>query len=126
MSFIGDESVRAAQAAMCAADQNLFWQLHSTLYLNQPQTERSGEWSNDRLKAIAAKVNGMDTAAFNTCLDSGKHAQDVSSEQASGQNSGVQSTPTFFINGKPYQNLFKPEDFRKVFTQIAPTVQLGN
>lgn len=126
MSFIGDESVRAAQASMCAADQNLFWQMHSSLYLNQPQTERSGEWSNDRLKAIAAQITGMDTAAFNSCLDSGKHAQEVSAEQALGPNSGVQATPTFIINGKLYTNLLKPEDFRKVFAQIAPTVQLGN
>jgi predicted DsbA family dithiol-disulfide isomerase len=44
---------------------------------------------------------GLDTAAFNTCLDSGKHAALVSSETAMIQSIGVRGTPAFLINGRP-------------------------
>ena len=43
----------------------------------------------------------MDSKAFNECLDSGKFAQVVQSETTAGQQIGVQSTPTFIVNGQP-------------------------
>lgn len=124
-SFIGPESVTAAEAAMCATDQNLFWQMHDSLYLNQPKTENSGEWSKDRIKSIAAKISGMDANAFNQCLDSGKHTQDVKDEAVLAQTTGIRSTPSFLVNGKLRTGLLSVDDFRKVFAEVAPDVQLG-
>lgn len=43
---------------------------------------------------------GLDTNAFNTCLDSGKYTQFVKNQTNIGQQLGVQSTPTFAINGQ--------------------------
>ncbi|HQV71247.1 MAG TPA: thioredoxin domain-containing protein [Thermoflexales bacterium] len=124
-SFIGVESVNAAEAALCAVDQNLFWQMHHAIFQNQPKAENSGEMSKDRLKTIAAKVTGMDTSTFNQCLDSGKYSQAVADERANSQKSGIQSTPTFVVNGKNRTGLLSVSDFRKVFAEVAPTVQLG-
>ena len=42
----------------------------------------------------------MDTKAFNTCLDSGKYTQLVKDQTNIGRQLGVQSTPTFAINGQ--------------------------
>jgi protein-disulfide isomerase len=46
-----------------------------------------------------AKQAGLDTAKFDQCLDSGEKAEQVKKEQAMGEKLGVQSTPTFFVNG---------------------------
>ncbi len=43
---------------------------------------------------------GLDTKAFNTCLDSGKYTQFVKDQTSTGQQLGVPSTPTFAINGQ--------------------------
>jgi protein-disulfide isomerase len=44
---------------------------------------------------------GLDTEAFDGCLDSGKYAELVQSQTASGQQIGIQSTPSFLVNGQP-------------------------
>lgn len=123
MSFIGQESVDAAQAALCAADQNKFWQMHNSLYSNQG-TENSGNLSKDRLKSLAAAI-GLDTQTFNTCLDSGKYASKVTQEQSEGDKLGVNQTPTFVVNGKLFPGLQSAADFRRIFAQVAPNVNLG-
>jgi protein-disulfide isomerase len=94
-AFLGPDAVRAAEAAACAADQNAFWRFHDTLYLNQGNTEA---FSDAGLKEMARTL-GLDTAAFNSCLDSAAKEQEVTQSLAEGQSQGVNSTPSFFING---------------------------
>jgi protein-disulfide isomerase len=88
----------AEKAAECANDQGKFWEYHDTLYSNQSALDM---WS---LKTYASQL-GLDTAAFNQCLDSSKHAQDVQKD-VQDMNSYAQAlgltaygVPTFFING---------------------------
>jgi protein-disulfide isomerase len=100
-AFIGDESVAAAQAAMCAGDQNKFWMFANDLYKHQG-AENSGTFSSGNLKKLAAAA-GMDTAQFNSCLDTGKYASAVQQQTAEGRQRQVQSTPTFFVNGQIHE-----------------------
>jgi len=44
---------------------------------------------------------GLDEAAFATCLDEGKYADVVNSQSGFSRSIGVQSTPSFVINGQP-------------------------
>lgn len=99
LSFLGDESVRAANAAACAADEDKFIDYHNALYANQPKTENSGEWTNDRLIAIG-KVAGVTSKAFASCVNNGTYNTYVSKVAQSGADQGVNSTPTVFVNGK--------------------------
>ena len=94
-AFRGEQAVRAAEAAACAADQGAFWQYHDTLFLNQTGP---ASFVDDRLKQMAAEL-GLDTEAFNTCLDSGEKRAEVEASIAEAQAQGVDSTPTIFING---------------------------
>ncbi len=96
-SFLGEESFRAAEAAACAADQGAFWPYHETLYLNQ-QGENQSAFSPDRLKQIAADL-GLDTSAFNECLDSGAKRAAVDQSAADARAQGITSTPSVFVNG---------------------------
>jgi len=93
----GTESKDAANAGLCANDQGKFWQYHDWLFANQYQ-EGSGAFTKDRLKAIAAAMGGLDTAKFNTCVDSGSHDTDVATEQKN-LPSGFGGTPTVVVNG---------------------------
>ena len=56
LSFLGDESVRAANASFCAADENKYIDFHKALYRVQSPLENSGFWSNETLIAIGDKV----------------------------------------------------------------------
>lgn len=99
LSFIGPESVRAANAAACANDENKFVDFHLGLYANQPTAENSGAWSNDRIIAIADTV-GIKSDAFNSCVKSMKYEGWVNKVAVAGSKAGVNSTPTVFVNGK--------------------------
>jgi protein-disulfide isomerase len=94
-AFRGPEAVRAAEAAACAADQGAYWRYHDTLFLNQ---SGPNSFSDARLKQMAEAL-GLDTTAFNQCLDSGEKRAGVEASIAEAQAQGVDSTPTIFING---------------------------
>jgi protein-disulfide isomerase len=94
-AFLGPEAVRAAEAAACAADQGAYWRYHDTLFLNQ---SGPNSFSDARLKQMAEAL-GLDTTAFNQCLDSGEKRAGVEASIAEAQAQGVDSTPTIFING---------------------------
>jgi protein-disulfide isomerase len=87
------QAPKAAEAAHCAGEQDKYWPLHDRLFANQQQLQVP------ELKAHAATV-GLDQAAFDQCLDSGKHAANVQADIDLGSSLGVQSTPTLFINGR--------------------------
>lgn len=98
-AFLGPESKWAAEASECAADQEAFWEYHDLLFDNQAG-ENGGAFSMDNLKRFAGEL-GLDTAAFNECLESGKYTSIVDTETSTAQSLGVRSTPSFLINGKP-------------------------
>jgi protein-disulfide isomerase len=98
------ESRRLAEAAAAAAAQGKFWQMHLRLYSAEGPLDRAA------LDAIAAEI-GLDVARFRDDLDSGRMAAVVSRDGAEGARFGVNSTPTFFVNGTPVQ-VATLEEFR--------------
>jgi protein-disulfide isomerase len=84
---------KAAEASLCANEQNKFWQLHDAMFLDQKNL------TVDDLKAKAAALS-MNAATFNTCLDSGKHEAAVRASLEEGNRLGVDGTPALFINGR--------------------------
>lgn len=87
------QAPKAAEAAHCAGEQGKYWELHDRLFANQQQLQVP------ELKAHAVAV-GLDQAAFDQCLDSGKFAANVQADVDLGAGMGVQSTPTLYINGR--------------------------
>ncbi len=117
---MGDESQWAAEAAECAGDQNAFWQFHDYLFTHQ-NGENQGAFSKDNLKKFAADM-GLDTTTFNTCLDSGKYTQFVENQTNIGRQLGVQSTPTFALNGQAVVGALSYEEFAaKIEAILNPT-----
>lgn len=115
-SFIGPESLKAAEAADCASDQNKFWQYHEYLYSHQ-NGENKGAFADDNLKSFA-KGLGLDTQTFNQCLDSGKFKNEVDNSTNDGKNAGVNSTPSFFLNGVKIDNPGSYDELKKIITSF--------
>ena len=90
------ESQDAALGAYCAGEQNKFWEMHAHLFANVIG-EDVGSFTDRRIKAIAAEIDGMDTDQFNSCYDSGKYEDRVQQDMADGQAAGVNGTPGFII-----------------------------
>jgi predicted DsbA family dithiol-disulfide isomerase len=63
------------------------------------------------LKAHAAAF-GLDMAKFDQCLDSGRFADHIAEDLKQGEQLGVESTPTVYINGRPVVGA-QPYDFFK-------------
>ena len=98
LSFLGPESVIAANAAACSADEGKFLALHKMLYQTQPR-ENSGAWTNEALVTAGESV-GIKSKEYEKCVNNGTYADWVTNVQASAAQSDVNSTPTVFINGK--------------------------
>lgn len=111
-SFLGDESITATEAALCANDQGKFWAMHETIYSNH-NGENIGNLSKSRLKQMAEK-SGLNMDQYNSCMDAGTHNGDVQNYSATARQAGIASTPSFVINnGQPFGynnwNEFKAE-----------------
>jgi protein-disulfide isomerase len=114
-AFLGQESQWAGEASECAAEQDAFWEYHDYLFANHGG-ENQGAFNKENLKEFAVDL-GLESAAFNECLDSGKYTQVVQSETSAGRQIGVQSTPTFIVNGQPIVGAQPFEVFKQVIEQ---------
>ena len=82
----------AAEAAEAADSQGRFWQMHDLLYENQRHLR------DEDLRAYAEQL-GLDVDLFDKELTEHVHAERVHEDFMSGVRSGVNGTPTFYING---------------------------
>jgi protein-disulfide isomerase len=98
---------KAGEAAACAGDQGRFWEMHDQLWAHHDKLDVAD------LRGYAGAI-GLDTAAFDRCLDSGRHAGLVERDRAAGVSYGVSGTPAFFVNGRPLVGAQPFEAFQEV------------
>ena len=84
----------AAEAAMCAEEQDRFWAYHDAIFA------RRGKLEEDSFMAIAKELE-LDLEAFETCVEERRHAEFVQEDIEAGERAGVTGTPAFYINGIP-------------------------
>lgn len=96
--FIGPESARSAEAVYCAGDQGKFWEMHDTIFANQGVAENSGALDDAHLNTFARTI-GLDMAQFSGCF-AGKYDSRVAQDKTDATAAGINSTPSFIINGK--------------------------
>ena len=92
LTEIHPHALRAAEAAEAAAAQGRYWQMHDYLFAHQHALEESD------LLQYASDL-GLDTARFARDLATHAYVGRIKGDVESGLLSGVQGTPTFFING---------------------------
>jgi protein-disulfide isomerase len=94
------ESTNAAKASVCAAQQGKFFEFHDLLFANQTG-ENIGDFAQRRLYAMA-DVAGLEANAFDACYRDSATTDTVDQDKAAGLRAGVESTPSFLINGVPF------------------------
>lgn len=94
---IHDNALPAALATECADDQGDFWPYHNMIFDNKSTWEKIN--GVDLLKEFEqyAVVLGLNTEEFNSCLESGKHLEEVKKDLQDGRDYGVTGTPGFFV-----------------------------
>jgi len=90
----------AAEAAEAAAAEGKFWEMHDQLFEHQDALD------DDDLAAYAGAI-GMDAERVTRALEEGTYASRVRKHFTSGVRSGVNGTPTFFINGVRWDGSWK-------------------
>ncbi len=88
----------AAQAAEASGAQGKYWEMHDALYENQDKWSENGK-PLDLFVGYAQKI-GLDINKFKADVQSSKYSSVISSDYQDGVALGVNSTPTFYLNGK--------------------------
>jgi len=93
LANIHPHAQKAAEASLCANEQQKFWEFHDSMFSNQ------SELSVADLKQRAVDLK-LEAQAFNQCLDSGRQAASIQADIQEGARNGVTGTPAIFINGR--------------------------
>ncbi len=101
---------KAASAALCANDQNKYWDYSTKLWENQTALDVAS------LKKYAADLK-LDSKQFDECVDSDKYLKQVNQDQQDGAKVGVSGTPSFFVNGKMLTGAQPLDAFKKLIDE---------
>jgi len=92
LATVHPNAQHAAEAAEAAGAQGRFWQMHDSLFEHQSRLDDAA------LLRYAAEI-GLDVGQFERDMEEHRFAPRVREDFQSGIRSGVNGTPTFFING---------------------------
>jgi len=106
LTSIHPDAMSAAEAAMCAGEQDAYWAYHDKLF--------SSETLGNSTYLQYAQDLGLDMTGFESCLDTRKYQQQVQADSDFAINLGIRSTPTFFINGLAVVGAQPLDVFRQV------------
>jgi protein-disulfide isomerase len=110
LSQIHPFAERAAEASLCAGEQDHFWEMHDLMF----QTQNALKDDDLKAKALALKLN---STAFDQCLASGKYADKVKQDEREGYSLGISSTPAFFINGRFFAGAMPMADITRTIDE---------
>ena len=120
--FIGEESFRAAAAAVCAGDEGKFLALYSLLYTEQAP-ENSGALTNDALVRLGrdAGITGRAAVRYERCVRAGTYDGWVRKQGEAASQRGITQTPTMFVNGRALSGseVSARADFERAVRQAA-------
>ncbi len=114
--IFGEESMQAAEASECAAEQDKFWPYYDLLMQVQA-SPRQDDLPTSKLQDLA-ELAGLDMATFNTSLGSGKYRQKVILDDTQGRALGIEGSPTFFVNGLMIEATPSFKDFQKLIESM--------
>jgi protein-disulfide isomerase len=103
---------QAAEAAEAAAVQDTFWEMHDVLYENQRRLD------DPALHSYAEQV-GLDVARFDREMAEHVHASRVREDFMSGVRSGVNGTPSFYINGVRHDDSYDADTLLAALERAA-------
>jgi protein-disulfide isomerase len=109
----------SAVASRCAAEQDQFWPMYEQLFATH-QVEWGGAPDRDREVFIGFAADlGLDAAAFTACLDDPATTADVIAETQTAGRLGINSTPSFLVNGRLIRGALPFSSFERLILQEA-------
>lgn len=103
LNEIHPDAEAAAETAEFAGANGKFWEMHDAIFENQE------DLGLEMLLGLAQKL-GLNAKNLENALESGEFTPRVKSDFQSGARSGVNGTPTFFVNGQRYNGSFEFDD----------------
>jgi protein-disulfide isomerase len=112
-------SPAAHLAAACAGEQGRFWPMHDMLYMAQD------EWAASRrperqFREYARRLD-LDDSRYESCVTEQRPWPQVLADRRFGDSLGVNSTPTFFVNGRPLATVPSFDEIRAIVDSLAPS-----
>ena len=117
LTSIHPDAMGAAQAALAANEQGKGWELHDKMFDGQKQ-----KLTRENIEKWAGEVGVQDMDKFKKALDDKKFEQAVKDDMAYAMKMAVNSTPTFFVNGRMVQN----RSVDSIKAVIDEEIKLGN
>lgn len=116
LTTVHPHAQQAAEAAEAAGAQDQFWEMHSMLYENQDALDEESllEYADDL---------GLSVEQFASDLAEHRHAPKIQEDVTSGIRSGVNGTPTFFINGLRHDGSFDLETLAAAITDATDAIR---
>jgi protein-disulfide isomerase len=111
-----EDAVRAAMLARCAPPEQFFPFIDA---LFQSQTAWATAQNVDGELAKLARLSGMSDDQFKACMSNSTLENQVRASRLLGEQYGVKSTPTFFINGTKVEGALPISSFEKVLSEAA-------
>ena len=109
LNSIHPQAQKAAEASLCAANQNKFWEMHDLMF-----EDKKLSLSDLKLKAASLK---LDKIEFERCLDLNQFTEQVKQDIFDGARAGVTATPTLFINGRPLTGAVPYKQIKKIIDE---------
>jgi protein-disulfide isomerase len=106
LTSIHPDAMAAAEAAMCAGEQDAYWPYHNKLF--------SSESLDQQTFLKYAQELSLNVEQFKTCITNEKYKDAITADSDFAINLGVRSTPTFFINGLAVVGAQPLEVFKQV------------
>lgn len=108
----------SAEAAYAAGLQGKFWEMNELLYASQLEWSEKSSGEAKKIMQSYAQELELDTVKFNQDLDSNAGAAKIQKDQNDGYKLGVNSTPTFYINGQMYAGSMTYDQFKKIIDDL--------
>jgi protein-disulfide isomerase len=100
----------AAKVAHCAGAQDKFWPVHDGIFATQR------DLSDAALRGVAAKA-GVDPGKLDACLNAPETDAAIEADIEAARAAGVEGTPSFYVNGRPYDGPISGEGFARAIEQ---------
>lgn len=110
------ESDHAANASLCAAEQDRFWDYHDMLFANW-NGENQNAFADERLLRFA-EVLELDMDSFTQCFEDDRYRDRIEEEYTLGQQWGNTGTPSVYVNGVLVSPGYVPS-----FEQVAAAIE---
>jgi len=101
LASLHPRAVAASLAALCASDQDKYWEMQEVLFSNQKQMD------DEQIKSYGETI-GLNVDTFVACMDEGKYNDQVKSDLTEGRGLGISGTPSFAVG------LTDPSDSNKL------------